>query len=231
MMQEDLKNNKRVYVIGNKKVVVVKSHNFVLPIWAEHCSKTEREYRLITFDYHMDTRPIFSQYAYKKCNGDMARVNSYEEQRKIFNKYIKCKYDVDSIEEMTKLYVYHDEHIETAYNMGYISDFFCVCKDEQDYSNAYRHYLVVNSHIEKTDILCFIDKAMLQPYILDVDLDFFNCEEDFQKNEEILVKLIRNTDIITIATENEYFEYLSNSSEWTNELALQMVIKLIKENS
>lgn len=130
----------------------------------------------------MDTRPIFSQYAYRKCNGDMARVNSYEEQRKIYEMYIKHKYDIDKIEEMTKLYVFHDEHISVGYNMEYI-------------------------------------------------LDFFNCEEDFEKNKSIIADLIRSTDIITIATENEYFDYLNNSSKWTNELALERVLELIKENS
>lgn len=122
--QENLENNRKNYLFEKKKVSVVKSHNFVLPVWAEYCAITKKEYRLITFDYHMDTRPIFSQYAYRKCNGDMARVNSYEEQREIYEKYIKHKYDIDKIEEMTKLYVFHDEHISVGYNMEYILDFF-----------------------------------------------------------------------------------------------------------
>lgn len=75
--QEELQNNRIDYQFGDKKVVVVESHNYVLPVWAEYCSKLKKEYRLITLDYHMDTRPIFSQYAYQACNGDMAKVNEY----------------------------------------------------------------------------------------------------------------------------------------------------------
>ena len=86
--QENLENNRKNYLFEKKKVSVVKSHNFVLPVWAEYCAITQKEYRLITFDYHMDTSPFFSQYAYRKCNGDMASVNSYEEQRKIYEMYI-----------------------------------------------------------------------------------------------------------------------------------------------
>ena len=229
--QENLENNRKNYLFEKKKVSVVKSHNFVLPVWAEYCAITQKEYRLITFDYHMDTRPIFSQYAYSKCNGDMARVNSYEEQRKIYEMYIKHKYDIDKIEEMTKLYVFHDEHISVGYNMEYILDFFCVCKDKQDYSEGYKHYLVLDNYVGDNDVKMFCDRAKEKPYILDIDLDFFNCEEDFEKNKSIIADLIRSTDIITIATENEYFDYLNNSSKWTNELALERVLELIKENS
>ena len=231
MQQEDFENNRKDYLFNKKKVSVVKSHNFVLPVWAEYCAKNQKEYRLITFDYHMDTRPIFSQYAYKKCNGDMARVNSYEEQRKIYEKYIKHKYDLDKIEEMTRLYVYHDEHITVGYNMEYISELFCVCKDKQDYSDGYKHYFVLDNYTKDSDIKKFCNEAKEKYYILDIDLDFFNCEEDFQNNKEIIAELIRNTDVITIATENEYFDYLKNSSQWTNELALQKVLELIEENS
>lgn len=90
--QEELQNNRIDYQFGDKKVVVVESHNYVLPVWAEYCSKLKKEYRLITLDYHMDTRPIFSQYAYQACNGDMAKVNEYTVQRKIYENYIIDEY-------------------------------------------------------------------------------------------------------------------------------------------
>ena len=115
--QEELQNNRIDYQFGDKKVVVVESHNYVLPVWAEYCSKLKKEYRLITLDYHMDTRPIFSQYAYQACNGDMAKVNEYTVQRKIYDNYIKHKYDTNKIEELSEKYVYHDEHISVGYNL------------------------------------------------------------------------------------------------------------------
>mgnify|MGYP001016635690 CR=1 FL=1 len=46
--QEELQNNRIDYQFGDKKVVVVESHNYVLPVWAEYCSKLKKEYRLIT---------------------------------------------------------------------------------------------------------------------------------------------------------------------------------------
>ena len=224
--QEDLINNRVDYKFGNKIVSIVESHNFVLPVWAEYCSKQKSEYRLITVDYHMDTRPIFSQYAYKACNGDIAKVNEYSIQREIYNKYIIHKYDSNMIEEMTRKYVYHDEHILVGYNMGYLSDFFCICKDKQDFSERYRHYFVIGLDSE---IDIFYNEAMKEKYILDLDLDFFNSNKDYDENREMLMNLIKNTDIITIAREHSYFDYLRHNTEWTNDIALMKIIKLIKE--
>ena len=146
--QEELQNNRIDYQFGDKKVVVVESHNYVLPVWAEYCSKLKKEYRLITLDYHMDTRPIFSQCAYQACNGDMAKVNEYTVQRKIYDNYIKHKYDTNKIEELSEKYVYHDEHISVGYNLEYILDLYCICKEKQDFSDGYKHYYVIG---EDTD--------------------------------------------------------------------------------
>lgn len=224
--QEDFINNRVDYKFGNKKVTIVESHNFVLPVWAEYCSEHKNEYRLITIDYHMDTRPIFSQYAYKVSNGDIAKVNEYSIQRKIYNKYIMHKYDSNMIEEMTRKYVYHDEHILVGYNMGYLSDFFCICKDKQDFSESYKHYFVIGLDSE---INTFYNEAMKEKYILDIDLDFFNSNKDYDENREMLMNLIKNTDIITIAREHSYFDYLRDNTKWTNDIALMEIINLIKE--
>ena len=228
MKQEDFQYNRVDYEFGDKKVVVVESHNYVLPVWAEHCAKTKREYHLITLDYHMDTRPIFSRYACKVCDGDIAKVNSYEVQRQIYDAYIKHLYNSKKIEEMTRLYVYHDEHISVGYNMGYISKLFCICKDRQDFSGSYKHYFVVG---EDSNLESFCKAAKEKEYMLDIDLDFFNYQNDFENNKEILADLIRGTDIITIAREQRYFDDLNNSSEWTNDDALVKVLKLIEESA
>lgn len=37
--QEDFINNRVDYKFGNKKVTIVESHNFVLPVWAEYLWK------------------------------------------------------------------------------------------------------------------------------------------------------------------------------------------------
>ena len=228
MKQENLQNNRVDYAFGSKKVVVVESHNFVLPVWAEYCSNTKQEYRLVTIDYHMDTRPIFSQYAYKACNGDLVKADSYVVQKEIYDTYMKHQYDPRKIEEMTRLYVFHDEHILVGYNMGYISDFYCVCKDREDFSEYYKHYFVVG---EDENLPNFIKEAQNEKYMLDIDLDFFNSEGDFTRTKELLSGLIRGTDIITIAREHYYFDYLNRSSAWTNDDDLSGVLNLIRENA
>ena len=73
----------------------------------------------------MDTRPIFSQCAYQACNGDMAKVNEYTVQRKIYDNYIKHKYDTNKIEELSEKYVYHDEfRLDTIWNIYLIYTVF-----------------------------------------------------------------------------------------------------------
>ena len=39
--QENLENNRNNYLFEKKRVSVVKSHNFVLPVWAEYCAITQ----------------------------------------------------------------------------------------------------------------------------------------------------------------------------------------------
>lgn len=225
MRQEVFINNRTDYTVGCKKVSVIDNHNFALPIWAEYCAKTEKEYRLITFDYHMDTRPSFSQYAYRKCECNMTKVNSYVEQDKIFEKYIRFKYDVQKIEELAERYVYYDEQIMVAYQMGYIKDFYCICKDRQDHSHDYKHYLVLED--EAVDLEAFCNEGMTEEYILDIDLDFFNSEQDYSKYETNLLCLIQNTDIITVAKEYKSFNLLNMEPAWTNDKAFNMLMELI----
>lgn len=70
-------------------------------------------------------------------------------QRKIYDNYIKHKYDTNKIEELSEKYVYHDEHISVGYNLEYILDLYCICKEKQDFSDGYKHYYVIG---EDTDL-------------------------------------------------------------------------------
>ena len=106
----------------------------------------------------MDTRPIFSQYAYQACNG-------------------------------------------------------------------YKHYYVIG---EDTDLNKFYNVAKQKEYILDIDLDFFNSENDFVKYRDIIINLTKGTDIITITREHSYFNFLRDNIEWTNDIALQKILNLLE---
>ena len=71
-------------------------------------------------------------------------------------------------------------------------------------------------------------EAMKEKYILDIDLDFFNSNKDYDENREMLMNLIKNTDIITIAREHSYFNFLRDNIEWTNDIALQKILNLLE---
>lgn len=231
MEQNELEYNREDRCFGKKDIVIVENHNYVLPAWVKWCSEIGTEIRLITFDYHMDTRPSYSHYAYKKSGGDMAKVNSGIEQVKVYEKYMKDKYNSVNIEEMVTDYVYHDEHISVAYDMEFISDFYCICKQKDDYSQDYKHYFMINDSFESCNLENFCREAQKKKYILDIDLDFFNSEQDFKEYNEIITEMIKGTTMITVAREHHYFEFLSQSVDWSNDKALESLLKLIEENA
>ena len=70
--------------------------------------------------------------------------------------------------------------------------------------------------------------AKQKEYILDIDLDFFNSENDFVKYRDIIINLTKGTDIITIAREHSYFNFLRDNIEWTNDIALQKILNLLE---
>ena len=70
--------------------------------------------------------------------------------------------------------------------------------------------------------------AKQKEYILDIDLDFFNSENDFVKYRDIIINLTKGTDIITITREHSYFNFLRDNIEWTNDIALQKILNLLE---
>lgn len=65
-------------------------------------------------------------------------------------------------------------------------------------------------------------------FIIDIDLDFFNSENDFVKYRDIIINLTKGTDIITITREHSYFNFLRDNIEWTNDIALQKILNLLE---
>ena len=65
-------------------------------------------------------------------------------------------------------------------------------------------------------------------FVLSIDLDFFNSENDFVKYRDIIINLTKGTDIITIAREHSYFNSLRDNIEWTNDIALQKILNLLE---
>ena len=96
---------------------------------------------------------------------------------------------------------------------------------KQDFSDGYKHYYVIG---EDTDLNKFYNVAKQKEYILDIDLDFFNSENDFVKYRDIIINLTKGTDIITITREHSYFNFLRDNIEWTNDIALQKILNLLE---
>lgn len=74
-----------------------------------------------------------------------------------------------------------------------------------------------------------ITKTFMLPCILDFDLDYFRCAEDMDDNFFASIRLlVKNAVAITIAREPKFFEFVNKEPSFTNQAALEMLIKGIE---
>lgn len=68
-------------------------------------------------------------------------------------------------------------------------------------------------------------------YVLDIDLDYFTSKSVFEVSKWMIIELVKDAEIITIAREKWYFDYCKGKTEteWTNEIALKSILELIEK--
>lgn len=67
-----------------------------------------------------------------------------------------------------------------------------------------------------------------KPFILDIDLDYFNTFRSLQPEDASLFKLLcKNAEVVTVATESEYVEHCSLDEGLTSGFALEKLKKLV----
>ncbi|MBC3804911.1 hypothetical protein GH808_10750 [Acetobacterium fimetarium] len=207
--------------IRGKKIVVVDDHQYVLLAWGQLSQQSKNPLTLVSIDYHPDTNPPFWLYAYQKAiaiNPDKEAVLVPGFQKKILATL--NPQDLKTVEAAMKN-MRNDEHINTAMELGYLTEYHMInCMEKHRYSRGH-HYLVPESCFGSLEDRMFEEsgfsmKAVIpDSIILDIDLDYFLGLKNFalDLNEHVVFKaLVNQAQMITIARSESYFNYLKKEA-------------------
>lgn len=232
MFSENQFSSLRILKVFDKDVYIVDRHQFVLPIWSYYSNKEETSYELVSIDYHPDTNPPFWQKAYYKAivdnrEDDDNYILSISES--MISNVNPSDYAsiINQVENLN-----NDEHINSAMKLGYLNDYHMInCMDKHTYESG-THYLIDERYFGSLSDEMFNSigfKTPSNPYILDIDLDYFLLKSNFNReNITIFEKLVKNAEFITVARSIKYFNYLRRE-EFDIELCEQLLINLFKD--
>ncbi len=232
MFKENQFSNLRIIKIKNKIIYVIDKHQYNLPLWGNFSIKNNKSYTLVSIDFHPDTNPPFYQSALLE-----ATIKDDENAEILAEKIIKRKVSSIKHEDVLSLIsvsdeLSNDEHINTAMELSYLSDYHMInCMDKHEYDRG-AHYKVSSDFFSSLENEMFesVDfKIPDEDIVLDIDLDYFSKKDSFKpKNNDIIKKLIKKAEIITIARSKKYFEYLKKD-EFNLEECENSCINMIKE--
>lgn len=216
----------RIAAIGQgdwrKSAYVVDNHQYALMAWLKWFERTQTPAVLVSIDFHPDTDPAFWLYSYQKA---LAKVDPLDEkaveaeQQRVQQKILgqMDAHDFESVAaQMPKMN--NDEQINTAMDLGVLSDYHMInCMAAHHYA-AGTHYLVPESHFgdlsDQMFAACGFDDSVIgrTPLILDIDLDYFP-KPSFDTAGDLFNKLVRRAELVTMARSETYFNYLKNEQE------------------
>ena len=220
-------------MIGDTPIIIFEKHNMALPVWGTFANRLKQSLRLITFDFHADTHDPFAvavgphDFDLKRFEKDVLNVTQHGINDFKFEDVYRLSCD----------YVFHDEHILTAYKFEYINGYhvFCELPDYElsDYESYDRRRHINAFYHARSDIRSMADEEIQKlgsiPFILDFDLDYFTSSNMF---DAVLVNnlsfLIKNAIAITIAREPHYFELEKTETYFNNDDALHLLLNLIQ---
>lgn len=117
--------------IGGKPVYIFEKHNFALIPWAQIAAETPEPVRLLTLDYHTDTRPAFVGYACKQFPG--FRIPAPSEWEPIAAAEVAAirRADIETV-ELAASRLRYDEHIDAAVRAGILDVAFVVAYQDNE---------------------------------------------------------------------------------------------------
>lgn len=243
--------------IGGKKIYIVENHHEVIIPWAEYASNTNTSPILLTFDHHIDTRTAFIRYSknlneenWKETRNTLISDVDINKPDSILQALEKLRND-EHIDLSIETGILSEALVFSLMNAGICKDFGndyiyyidpdCISTCNKDFHDDDCMRKKFDGVIEDSELLFKLKKAnrfipsiysfntITNPYILDIDLDTFNTEKGINpENTSIFYDLIRNSEIITIATEPSYVELEKIDDDIHMEVLLDKLLKHIE---
>ncbi|WP_373485965.1 UPF0489 family protein [Acetobacterium malicum] len=229
--------NPRCLSIGGKEIRVVDDHQYVLLIWGRLFQNRKQPMVLVSIDYHPDTNPPFWLWAYQKAmaidpDREVELVEMFQHRMLAALEPL----DLDSVQRVMGQ-MRNDEHINTALELGYLSDYHMInCMEKHIYSRG-SHYLVPENKFGSLEDSMFksielpLEKISTADLILDIDLDYFmhpqNLALDLNQNS-MFIDLVKQARIITVARSRTYFDFLK-TDQFTIESCEDKLIDLLEK--
>ena len=226
--------------INNIPIYIFENHNMALPAWGTICSKIGVAANLLTFDTHADTDFPFKRFLIRNEQNYVSGLsNPYVREMLKKYRYSINNFSFEDVFTLSASYLYNSEHIKTAYMFGYLKTYTVIHKlsehdlkiykseyeiedRERGYDSAYYHY----KHIEWEKL-----SLIGEPLIVDFDLDYFNSRNDLGVDfEQNICPILKRASGITIATEPEWFDKCNLDKTFSNDEALDMLIKIIDKS-
>jgi hypothetical protein len=224
-------SNLRIEEIGDKRVYITDRHQYVMPVWVAYSNDIEKPLELVSIDFHPDTNPPFWQEITLKMSMD-----NREEDQNYFDELLHRRierlnrYDLDGIVSCVDR-LNNDEHINTAMYLGVLKDYHMLnCMDEHHYERG-THYLIDEAYygLLEDDMFRSVGFELPdQPFILDIDLDYFMRQSNFLVKKDAFIQyLVQKASVITVARSVKYFEYLKKEA-FSIEACEQLLLDLIQ---
>ena len=233
-------------------MIVVEHHHEVLTHWAAFRRSQHSAPRLLTLDHHTDTSRPFRRYLRRQARAQNQRLSEAMEQELSQQLVAQLDHTDPCTIDLAMEKLGNDEHVVAAIGADIIQSAFVIahnaadttqdiylehkiiCRGVDEYYHAGRTRPLPDNVLETDfltkrlqdfdDMLRLLDEPLLRdgPFILDIDLDYFNTLRAVRPDAPELIRtLAKEAALLTVATEPSYVTHCAVEPDvtWTKLLA------------